>query len=69
MLLLRDAESDQVFRIVGGEIDGAAEPDPLGVHPTASVRVSVQASVAASQIPKLSADDMVEVTIDRLLSD
>ncbi len=41
MLLLRDAESDQVFRIVGGEIDGSAELDPLGVHPTASVSVSV----------------------------
>ncbi len=58
-LLLRDSKSGQVFSIVGGEMDGVAD----------SATVSVQAHLAASQIPELGESDIVEVTIDRLISD
>ena len=58
-LLLRDAKSGQVFAIVGGEIAGMDE----------HADVAVQAHLAASQIPELSESDIVEVTIDRLISD
>ncbi len=57
-LLLRDAESGQAFSIIGGEIAGVAE----------NADVSVQARVAASQIPELNESDVVQVTIDRLIS-
>ncbi len=56
-LLLRDAKSGQVFSIVGGEMAGLAD------------HVSVQAHLAASRIPELGESDVVEVTIDRLISD
>ncbi len=58
-LLLRDSKSGQVFSIVGGEMDGVAD----------NAAVSVQAHLAASQIPELGESDIVEVTIDRLVSD
>ena len=58
-LLLRDAKSGQVFSIVGGEIEGV--PD--------DANVTLQARLVASQILELGADDVVEVTIDRLISD
>ena len=58
-LLLRDAKSGQVFSIRGGRIDGVAD----------NARVSVQARFAASQLEDLSETDVVEVTIDRLISD
>ena len=58
-LLLRDAKSGQVFSIIGGEIEGV--PD--------DANVTLQARLVASQIPELGADDVVEVTIDRLISD
>ena len=58
-LLLRDAKSGQIFSIVGGEIEGV--PD--------DANVTLQARLVASQIPELGADDVVEVTIDRLISD
>ena len=58
-LLLRDAKSGQVFSIVGGEIDGVAD----------NATVSVQAHLAASQIPELGEGDVVEMTIDRLISE
>ena len=58
-LLLRDAMSGQVFSILGGEIAGVAD----------NANVSVQARLAASQIPELNESDVVEVTIDRLISD
>ena len=58
-LLLRDAKSGQVFSIRGGRIDGVAD----------NARVSVQARFAASQLEDLSESDVVEVTIDRLISD
>ena len=57
-LLLRDAKSGQVFSIVGGEIAGVAD----------KATVNVQVQMAASQIPELGEDDVVEVTIDRLIS-
>ena len=57
-LLLRDARSGQVFSIVGGELAGVAD------HTT----VNVQAHLAASQLPELGEGDVVEVTIDRLIS-
>ncbi len=58
-LLLRDAKSGQVFSIVGGEMAGLAD----------HANVSVQAHLAASRIPELGESDVVEVTIDRLISD
>ena len=58
-LLLRDAKSGQVFRVIGGEIEGVAD----------NANVSVQASLVASQIPELLEGDFLEVTIDRLIPD
>ena len=58
-LLLRDAKSGQVFSIVGGEVAGVAD----------NATVSLQAHLAASQISELGESDVVEVTIDRLISD
>ena len=58
-LLLRDAKSGQVFSVVGGEIEGVSD----------NANVTLQARLVASQIPELGADDVVEVTIDRLISD
>ncbi len=58
-LLLRDAKSGQVFSIVGGEMAGVAD----------NANISVQAHLAASQIPALDEGDVVEVTIDRLISE
>ncbi len=58
-LLLRDARSGQVFSIAGGEIAGVAD----------NATVNVQVLLAASQIPELGEGDIVEVTIDRLISD
>ena len=57
-LLLRDAKSGQVFSIVGGEMAGLAD----------NASVDVQAHLAASQIPELGEGDIVELTIDRLIS-
>ena len=57
-LLLRDARSGQLFSIVGGEQAGLAD----------RADVSVQARLAASQIPALGESEVVEVTIDRLIS-
>ncbi len=57
--LLRDAKTGQVFSIVGGQMAGVAD----------GAIVSVQARLAASQIPETSGDDLLEVTIDRLISD
>ena len=58
-LLLRDSRTGQVFAIVGGEIAGVTD----------NATVSVQAHLAASQIPLLGESDVVEVTIDRLIAD
>ena len=57
-LLLRDSKSGQVFSIVGGEMAGVAD----------NATVSVQAHLAAIQIPELHESDVPEVTIDRLVS-
>ena len=57
-LLLRDSRTGQVFAIAGGELAGAAD----------SATVSVQAHLAASQIPALGESEAVELTIDRLIS-
>ena len=58
-LLLRDAKSGQVFSIIGGEIAGVAD----------NATVNVQARLVASQIPDLGESGIVEVTIDRLISE
>ena len=58
-LLLRDAKSGQTFSIIGREIEGV--PD--------DARVTVQASLIASQIPELDADGVAKVTIDHLISE
>jgi hypothetical protein len=47
-----------VFSIVGDEMEGIAD----------NASVSVQAHMAASQIPELGESDIVELTIDRLIS-
>ena len=52
-------KSGQAFTIIGGEIEGVAD----------DADVSVQFSLPASQIVDLSDGDVVEVTIDRLISD
>jgi hypothetical protein len=57
-LLLRDAQSGQVFSIRGGQIEGVAD----------GATVSLQGHLAGSQIPDLSEGDPVELTIDRLIS-
>ena len=57
-LLLRDANSGQVFSIVGGEMAGVAD----------TATINVQVHLLASQIPALGDGDFVEVIIDRLIS-
>lgn len=58
-LLLRDVKSGQIFSVIGGDIEGVAD----------DADVSVQFSLAASQIVDFSDGDVVQVTIDRLISD
>lgn len=58
-LLLRDSSSGQVFSIRGGEIGGLTDGSS----------VNVQARLTADQIPGSKDGDILEVTIDRLISD
>jgi len=58
-LLLRDSDTGQVFSVVGEEIAGVED----------GATVSVQAQLAAGQIPESKDGDILEVTIDRLISE
>lgn len=58
-LLLRDANSGQIFAIAGGEMTDVRD----------GATVSVQAHLSASQLPELGESDVVEVSIDRLIFD